>query len=475
MPENNAFIFDVHLDLSMNALEWNRDLSRTLAEVREREAGQTDKPDRAKGTVSLPEMRRGNIGLCVGTQIARYTKRNNPLPGWHSPAQAWAQTQGQLAWYRELEQKGELTQITNLEQLDAHLAKWESGPTDDLPVGYILSLEGADSIVTLGHLEQAYASGLRALGPAHYGPGTYAPGTDESGPLGQAGAPEITSTLSRDEYCNGVRRIIDYIWQGDIYQANLTHRLEAKGATNTLDGWTLYRRLATASPAPFSAFMQCGEFQLASSSPEQFLQLSGNQVTTRPIKGTRPRGTTPDLDARLGYELQSSEKERSELVMITDLLRNDLGRFCEFGSVSVPDLAKLERFAQVQHLVSTVTGRLRPGVTHLQALASSFPGGSITGAPKIRAMEIIDELEPVVRGPYTGCLGYLGFNRESQLNILIRTAVCRDGAAWFHVGAGIVADSDPEAEYEETLNKAAGWLAALKLPDSALALSPATG
>ena len=294
-------------------------------------------------------------------------------------------------------------------------------------------------------------------------------------PLGQAEGPEITSTLSRDDYCNGVRRIIEYIWQGDIYQANLTQRLEAKVATNTLDGWTLYRRLATASPAPFSAFMQCGEFQLASSSPEQFLQLSGNQVTSRPIKGTRPRGTTPDLDARLGYELQSSEKERSELVMITDLLRNDLGRFCEFGSVSVPNLAKLERFAQVQHLVSTVTGRLRPGVTHLQALASSFPGGSITGTPKIRAMEIIDELEPVVRGPYTGCLGYLGFNRESQLNILIRTAVCRDGAAWFHVGAGIVADSDPEAEYEETLNKAAGWLAALKLPDSALALSSATG
>ena len=290
--------------------------------------------------------------------------------------------------------------------------------------------------------------------------------------LGQAEAHSITSTLSLAEYCAGVRRIIDYIWQGDIYQANLTHRLAM--ATN-LDGWSLYQRLATASPAPFSAFMQCGDFQLASSSPEQFLQLSGSQVTTRPIKGTRPRGATPDLDARLGYELQSSEKERAELVMITDLLRNDLGRFCEYGSVTVPDLAKLERFAQVQHLVSTVTGRLRPGVTHLQALASSFPGGSITGAPKIRAMEIIDELEPVVRGPYTGCLGYLGFNRESQLNILIRTAVCREGKAWFHVGAGIVADSDPETEYEETLNKAAGWLAALNLPASALPLSPSSG
>jgi para-aminobenzoate synthetase component 1 len=283
--------------------------------------------------------------------------------------------------------------------------------------------------------------------------------------------PQVTSTMSRESYCDGVRRIIDYIWRGDIYQANLTHRLAAEVG---VDGWTLFQRLATASPAPFSAFMQCGDFQLASSSPEQFLRLSGDHVTTRPIKGTRPRGTSPDLDARLGYELQTSAKDRSELVMITDLLRNDLGRFCEYGSVTVPDLAKLERFAQVQHLVSTVAGRLRPGVTHLHALASCFPGGSITGAPKIRAMEIIDELEPVVRGPYAGCLGYLGFNRESQFNILIRTAVCRDGAAWFHVGAGIVADSDPAAEYEETLNKAAGWLAALNLSPSALPLSPAT-
>ncbi|MBO60444.1 MAG: peptidase M19, partial [Verrucomicrobiales bacterium] len=196
MPDTASFIFDVHLDLSMNALEWNRDLSRPLDEIREREAGQTDKPDRGQGTVSLPEMRRGNIGLCVGTQIARYTKRHNPLPGWHSPAQAWAQTQGQLAWYREMEQQGKLAQITNLEQLETHLAKWKSDPTESLPVGYVLSLEGADSMVTLGHLEQAYASGLRALGPAHYGPGTYAPGTDESGPLGQAG-PDLLREMER--------------------------------------------------------------------------------------------------------------------------------------------------------------------------------------------------------------------------------------------------------------------------------------
>jgi anthranilate/para-aminobenzoate synthase component I len=151
----------------------------------------------------------------------------------------------------------------------------------------------------------------------------------------------------------------------------------------------------------------------------------------------------------------------AELVMITDLLRNDLGRVCEYGSVQVPELVRLERYPQVQHLVSTVEGRLRAGVTHFEAFAKCFPGGSITGAPKIRAMEIIDELEPVTRGPYTGCVGYLGFNRESQLNIAIRTAVCRPEAVYFHAGAGIVADSVPEAEYEETLAKAAGFFAAM--------------
>jgi anthranilate/para-aminobenzoate synthase component I len=225
----------------------------------------------------------------------------------------------------------------------------------------------------------------------------------------------------------------------------------------------LFERLASVSPAPFAAFLDCGEFQLASSSPESFLRMSGGHIVTRPIKGTRPRGADADADARLSYELQSSEKERAELVMITDLLRNDLGRVCEFGSVQVPELMRLEKFPQVQHLVSTVEGRLRGDVTHFAAFASCFPGGSITGAPKIRAMEIIDELEPVTRGPYTGALGYLGFNRESQLSIAIRTAVCRDGRAFFHVGAGIVADSDPAAEFEETLAKGRGFVAAMNL------------
>jgi para-aminobenzoate synthetase component 1 len=274
---------------------------------------------------------------------------------------------------------------------------------------------------------------------------------------GEAG--RVTSSVERPAFLAAVARAQSYIRAGDIYQVNLSQRL---GAPCPYSGRELFARLLAVSPAPFAAYLDCGDFELASSSPEQFLAMSGAHVVTRPIKGTRPRSVDATRDAQLAYELQTSPKELAELVMITDLLRNDLGRVCEYGSVQVPELAKLERFAQVQHLVSTVEGRLRPDVTHFAALAAAFPGGSITGAPKFRAMEIIDELEPVTRGPYCGCHGYLGFNRESQLSISIRTAILQDAIAYFPVGAGIVADSSPEAEYDETLAKAAGFLAALQ-------------
>jgi para-aminobenzoate synthetase component 1 len=267
------------------------------------------------------------------------------------------------------------------------------------------------------------------------------------------------SNMSRDQFIAKVRRTQEYIRAGDIYQANLSHRLTARTEAS---GWNFFQRLCDVSPAPFAAYLDCGEFQVCSSSPELFLRFSGPQAQTRPIKGTRPRAKDPTRDAQLTYELQTSAKDMAELVMITDLLRNDLGKVCEFGSVLVPELVRLERFPQVQHLVSTITGRLRPEQTHFSAFASCFPGGSVTGAPKIRAMEIIDELEPVTRGPYTGAIGYLGFNRESQLNIAIRTAVCRAGEIHFHVGAGIVTDSVAEAEYDETMAKAGGFLAALQ-------------
>jgi membrane dipeptidase len=191
------FTIDAHLDLSMNAMEWNRDIRLTVAEINKREEGLTDKPDRAKAVVSLPELRRGNIGLVVATQIARYVAPGNPLPGWHSPEQAWAQTQGQLAWYKAMEEAGEMAQVTNLSSLNNHLALWNNGqPNESNPIGYILSLEGADSIVTVAHLERAYAYGLRALGPAHYGPGRYAQGTDAAGGLGPKGR-ELLKEMER--------------------------------------------------------------------------------------------------------------------------------------------------------------------------------------------------------------------------------------------------------------------------------------
>ncbi|MCM4150659.1 peptidase M19 [Arenibacter sp. N53] len=189
------FVFDAHLDLAMNAMEWNRDLTWTVADIRESEVGMRDKPDRARNTVSFEALRKGNIGLCVATQIARFVKRENHLPGWKSPHQAWAQTQGQLAWYRAMEEIGELVQIRNLSELEAHLDLWKNGK-DKNPIGYILSLEGADSIISLEHLERSYEQGLRAIGPAHYGPGTYAHGTDSVGGIGQKGK-ELLKEIER--------------------------------------------------------------------------------------------------------------------------------------------------------------------------------------------------------------------------------------------------------------------------------------
>jgi len=270
----------------------------------------------------------------------------------------------------------------------------------------------------------------------------------------------VSSNVTRAGFIARVERALAYIRAGDIYQVNLSHRLQTPISCS---GWELFQRLSAVSPAPFSAYLDLGDFQIASSSPELFLRLTGSAIQTRPIKGTRPRSPDPTRDAQFTYELQTSAKEMAELVMITDLLRNDLGKVCEFGSVQVPELVRLERYPHVQHLVSTVEGRLRREVTHFEAFASCFPGGSVTGAPKFRAMDIIDELEPNTRGPYTGALGYLGFNRESQLSIIIRAAICKDCRAYFHAGAGIVAESVPAAEYEETLAKAGGFFESLQL------------
>jgi para-aminobenzoate synthetase component 1 len=346
--------------------------------------------------------------------------------------------------------------VNDLELPDCHVGFYDSLTVFDHQLGRVF-------VVATGLCPDGSRSEARAREQLQFWQAalqTEPPGLPPREPVSAPAAGGVVSNRSRADFIAAVERARGYIRAGDIYQVNLSQRLAADFPGS---GWELFQRLTAVSPAPFAAFFDGGDFQIASSSPELFLRLSGAHIRTRPIKGTRPRDADPARDARLAYELQTSPKELAELVMITDLLRNDLGKVCEFGSVQTPELARLERFAQVQHLVSTVEGRLRPEVTHLAALAACFPGGSITGAPKFRAMEIIDELEPVARGPYTGCHGYLGFNRESQLSISIRTAVCQGGTAYFSTGAGIVADSVPAAEYEETLAKAAGFLAALRL------------
>ena len=270
----------------------------------------------------------------------------------------------------------------------------------------------------------------------------------------------LVAQRDREWFLDGVRRIREWIHAGDIYQVNLTQAFDADVHGGSLFG--LYEILREVSPAPMAAWLSLGGREVLGSSPETFLRLSGRAVETRPIKGTRPRFSDPDEDTRSAYELQTSPKEAAELVMITDLLRNDLGRICEFGTVEVAEMLRLESLGQVHHLVSSVNGRLRPDFGHVQALAECFPGGSITGAPKKRAMEIIHEIENAPRGIYCGAVGWLGYHGESAFNIAIRTLVREGGRMRCQVGAGIVADSDPSMEYDETLHKAAGMKLAIQ-------------
>ncbi|MGO9645430.1 MAG: aminodeoxychorismate synthase component I [Candidatus Bathyarchaeia archaeon] len=269
---------------------------------------------------------------------------------------------------------------------------------------------------------------------------------------------QLRSLFSKASYVAAVRKIKDYISAGDIFQVNLSQRFETVLKIEPLQ---LYARLRRINPAPFSAYLDLGEFQIVSSSPERFLKIREGTVETRPIKGTRRRGRDSKEDVCLANALVASEKDQAENLMIVDLLRNDLGKVCEFGSVEVRALCELETYPSLFHLVSTVTGKIKSGVQCIDVLKACFPGGSVTGAPKIRAMEIIDELEPKSRGVYTGSIGYIGFNGNMDTNIVIRTIIVKDGKAYFHVGGGIVADSDPESEYAETLDKARALIQAL--------------
>lgn len=278
------------------------------------------------------------------------------------------------------------------------------------------------------------------------------PKTENYAKAGRADSNGFRSNMTQGEYQARVKKTQAYISEGDIYQANLAQRFETEFAGGPFD---LYSRLKKVNPSPFCGYLRFKETSIVSSSPERLLKVENGKIETRPIAGTRPRGHDLEADRSLAAELMLNEKERAEHIMLVDLERNDLGRICEEGSVRVTDLMFLEQYSHVSHIVSNIEGKLLPGTPVRSILAAVFPGGTITGCPKIRCMEIIDELEPTRRGAYTGSMGYIGFCPVMDLNIIIRTIVLNRGAAYFHVGAGIVADSSSEREYQETLDKAA--------------------
>jgi para-aminobenzoate synthetase component I len=272
--------------------------------------------------------------------------------------------------------------------------------------------------------------------------------------------PGVFSNFDKPGYLHALRRAIDYIHAGDCFQVNIAQRLLSPAREPAL---AVYARLRQCNPAPFAGFFDLGDCAIASASPERFVKAQDGNVETRPIKGTSQRGVLPEEDFARADQLLGSAKDRAENVMIVDLLRNDLGRVCEYGSVRVEDLCKLESYPTVHHLVSQVVGKLRAGRGPVDLLPAAFPGGSVTGAPKIRAMEIITELEQTARGAYCGCLGFIGFDGAMDTSLLIRTFTIGQGWIQFPVGGGIVADSDPEREYEETWHKAEGMLRGLAL------------
>jgi anthranilate synthase component 1 len=277
--------------------------------------------------------------------------------------------------------------------------------------------------------------------------------------------PEVQSNQTREAFEDGVRTIKERIAAGDIYQAVLSQRFEAEVSADAL---TVYRALRHVNPSPYMYFIRMGRLAIVGSSPEMLVRVEGRRVETHPIAGTRPRGANEEDDLRLAEELKRNEKERAEHVMLVDLGRNDLGRVCEFGSVRVPQYLALERYSHVMHLVSTVDGRLAEDRDHLDALVACFPAGTVSGAPKIRAMQILAELEPTRRDIYAGAIGYIDFAGNLDFCIAIRTITLRNGVARVQAGAGIVADSNPAAEYEETRDKARALLQALAMAETGL-------
>lgn len=272
-------------------------------------------------------------------------------------------------------------------------------------------------------------------------------------------AEKFESNFKKEKYLNAITEMINYIIEGDVYIANMTQRLTVKSSKKPFEVFEYLRKY---NPSPFGAYIDYGDFQIVSASPERFIKMKNSEIETRPIKGTRKRGNSSQEDEKLRQELLNSEKDKSELLMIVDLERNDLHRICELKSVKVTELFEVEAYSTVFHLVSTIVGKLKKDLDFVDLLKAMFPGGSITGAPKIRAMEIIDELENSRRNLYTGSLGYISFDGNCDLNIVIRTAVHKDGKYYLGVGGGITCESELEFEYEETLQKAKAILEALK-------------
>jgi para-aminobenzoate synthetase component 1 len=283
--------------------------------------------------------------------------------------------------------------------------------------------------------------------------------TDLARQYAVAGIEHVTSNFSRENYLAAVQQVIDYIHAGDVFQVNLSQRLLCRAEDHAV---SLYLRLRERNPATFAGYFDLGDFQIVSASPERFVHVRDGHVEARPIKGTRQRTARPEADLFAADDLRQSDKDRAENVMIVDLLRNDMSRVCRPDSVQVTQLCDLEVYEYVQHLVSAIRGELAVGQTAFDLIRAAFPGGSITGAPKVRAMEIISELEPTARGPYCGSLGYIGFDGTMDLSILIRTVTAGRGWWQIPVGGGIVAQSNPQQEYEETWHKATGMLKALR-------------
>ncbi|HEX2444368.1 MAG TPA: anthranilate synthase component I [Vicinamibacterales bacterium] len=284
-------------------------------------------------------------------------------------------------------------------------------------------------------------------------------------PASPSGPGDVQSNLSRDAYEDGVRSLKNRIAAGDIYQANLSQRFEVHAAA---EPFTIYRALRYVNPSPYMYFIRMGSLSIVGSSPEMLVRVEGRRVETHPIAGTRPRGRSEEDDLRLAEELKRNEKERAEHVMLVDLGRNDLGRVCEYGSVRVPQFMTIERYSHVMHLVSTVEGRLDEARDRLDALVSCFPAGTVSGAPKLRAMELVAEIEPTRRGIYAGAVGYLDCAGNLDFCIAIRTITIAGGRASVQAGAGIVADSNPAAEYEETKDKARALLQAIEMAEREL-------